>query len=152
MARDGLLPATFGRLHPRFRTPYISTILTGAICAIVAGTVPLGLLGELVSIGTLLAFVIVCAGVWYLRVKEPNRERPFKTPLVPLVPILGMGICFAMMYGLPGDTWLRLVIWLAIGLLIYFAYSRHHSVLQRTGHTVGNQADEPSRPTYTDDR
>ncbi|HET6232792.1 MAG TPA: amino acid permease [Longimicrobiaceae bacterium] len=151
MARDGLLPATFGKLHPRFRTPYISTILTGAICAIVAGTVPLALLGELVSIGTLLAFVIVCAGVWYLRVKEPNRERPFKTPLVPVVPILGILICFAMMAGLPGDTWLRLIVWLVIGLVIYFMYSRKHSVLQRTGHTIGNQADEPSRPTYTDD-
>jgi APA family basic amino acid/polyamine antiporter len=101
------------------------------ICAIVAGALPISLLGELVSIGTLLAFVIVCAGVWYLRVKEPHRERPFTTPLVPLVPILGIVVCLAMMVGLPGDTWLRLLIWLAIGLVIYFGYSRHHSVARR---------------------
>jgi APA family basic amino acid/polyamine antiporter len=84
----------------------------------------------------LLAFVIVCAGVWYLRVKEPNRERPFRTPLVPVVPILGIAVCLAMMVGLPGDTWLRLLIWLAIGLGIYFLYGRHHSVLQRTGRST----------------
>ena len=128
MSKDGLLPPMFSKLHPRFRTPHVSTILTGVVCALVAGALPISLLGELVSIGTLLAFVIVCGGVWYLRVKEPNRPRPFKTPLVPLVPILGILICFAMMAGLPGDTWLRLIVWLAIGLAIYFLYGRHHSV------------------------
>jgi APA family basic amino acid/polyamine antiporter len=132
MSRDGLLPPVFGRLHPRFRTPYVGTILTGVICAVVAGAFPIGDLGALVSIGTLLAFVIVCGGVWYLRVKEPNRERPFKTPLVPLVPILGILVCFAMMVGLPLETWLRLIVWLAIGLIIYFAYGRSHSVLRGT--------------------
>jgi APA family basic amino acid/polyamine antiporter len=136
MSRDGLLPPFFGKLHPRFRTPYAATILTGVVCAFVAGALPISLLGELVSIGTLLAFVIVCAGVWYLRVKEPNRERPFRTPLVPVVPILGIAVCLAMMVGLPGDTWLRLLIWLAIGLGIYFLYGRHHSVLQRTGRST----------------
>jgi APA family basic amino acid/polyamine antiporter len=137
MSRDGLLPPVFGRLHPRFRTPHVGTILTGVICALVAGAFPIALLGELVSIGTLLAFVIVCGGVWYLRVKEPTRERPFKTPWVPAVPILGILVCGAMMYGLPGDTWLRLAIWLVIGLAIYFGYSRHHSVLAKGGVTPG---------------
>jgi APA family basic amino acid/polyamine antiporter len=132
MSNDGLLPPIFGQLHPRFRTPWVATILTGIACTAVAGLVPLGLLGQLVSIGTLLAFVIVCAGVWYLRVKEPTRERPFRVPFVPLVPILGIVSCFAMMAGLPLDTWLRLVVWLGIGLVIYFVYSRHHSVLRKS--------------------
>jgi APA family basic amino acid/polyamine antiporter len=131
MSRDGLLPPVFGKLHPRFRTPHVGTVLTGVICALVAGAFPIALLGELVSIGTLLAFVIVCGGVWYLRVKEPNRERPFRTPWVPAVPILGILVCAAMMAGLPGDTWLRLLVWLAIGLVIYFAYSRKHSVVRQ---------------------
>ena len=131
MSRDGLLPPVFGKLHPRFRTPYVGTILTGIICALVAGALPISLLGELVSIGTLLAFVIVCGGVWYLRVKEPNRERPFRTPMVPLVPILGILVCFAMMAFLPLDTWLRLIVWMAIGIVLYFFYGRHHSVLGR---------------------
>jgi APA family basic amino acid/polyamine antiporter len=137
MSRDGLLPPVFGRLHPRFRTPFVGTILTGVICGLVAGAFPIALLGELVSIGTLLAFVIVCGGVWYLRVKEPNRERPFRTPMVPAVPILGILVCGAMMYGLPGDTWLRLIIWLVIGLAIYFLYGRSHSALR------GTAADQP---------
>ncbi|HEX6910807.1 MAG TPA: amino acid permease, partial [Longimicrobium sp.] len=147
MSRDGLLPPVFSKVHPRFRTPYVTTILTGCVAALVAGFFPIGLLGELVSIGTLLAFVIVCAGTWYLRVKEPNRERPFKTPLVPLVPILGIATCGFMMYFLPLDTWLRLIVWMVIGIAIYFLYGRSHSVLQRTGHQVFE--DEPSRPTYT---
>jgi APA family basic amino acid/polyamine antiporter len=147
MSRDGLLPPVFSKVHPRFRTPYVTTILTGAVAALVAGFFPIGLLGELVSIGTLLAFVIVCGGIWYLRVKEPNRERPFKTPMVPLVPILGILVCGYMMYSLPLDTWLRLLVWMALGIVIYFAYGRSHSVLQRTGHQVFET--EPSRPTFT---
>jgi APA family basic amino acid/polyamine antiporter len=131
MSRDGLLPPVFGTLHKRFRTPHISTAMTGVVCAVVAGLVPIGLLGELVSIGTLLAFVIVCGGVWYLRVREPDRPRAFRTPWVPFVPIMGILVCGYMMAGLPGDTWLRLLVWLAIGLVVYFAYGRGHSVLRR---------------------
>jgi len=100
---------------------------------LIAGLFPIGLLGELVSIGTLLAFVIVCGGIWVLRVKRPDLPRPFRTPMVPLVPILGILICGYMMYGLPKDTWLRLIIWMAIGLLIYFAYGIRHSRLANSG-------------------
>ena len=132
MSRDGLLPEWAGAVHPRFRTPWISSITVGLFVAIFASLVPIGILGELVSIGTLLAFVIVCAGVWILRVRRPELHRPFKTPLVPLVPILGIVISFALMASLPGDTWLRLIVWLAIGMLIYFGYGRHHSRVQRT--------------------
>ena len=119
-------------MHPKFRTPWISSLTVGLFVAIFASLVPIGILGELVSIGTLLAFVIVCAGVWILRVRRPELHRPFKTPLVPLVPILGIVISFALMASLPGDTWLRLIVWLAIGMAIYFGYGRHHSKVQNT--------------------
>ncbi|HMH26507.1 MAG TPA: amino acid permease, partial [Gemmatimonadaceae bacterium] len=131
MARDGLLPAVFGKVHPRFKTPYITTIITGIVAAVVAGLFPIGLLGELVSIGTLLAFVIVCGGIIMLRYKSPNLARPFRTPLVPLVPILGILICGYMMTSLPWATWERLIVWMIIGLAIYFFYSRSHSKLAR---------------------
>ncbi|HZA98711.1 MAG TPA: amino acid permease [Gemmatimonadales bacterium] len=131
MSRDGLLGPWAGKVHPRFRTPYLSTIYVGIIVAIVTGTFPIQILGELVNIGTLLAFVLVCAGVLVLRRKRPDLDRPFRTPLVPLVPILGILSCFGLMATLPGDTWLRLIVWLLIGFVIYFAYSRKHSVLQR---------------------
>jgi APA family basic amino acid/polyamine antiporter len=131
MARDGLLPPVFGKVHPRFKTPYVTTILTGIVAGVVAGLFPIGLLGELVSIGTLLAFVIVCAGIIVLRYKSPNLARPFRTPLVPLVPILGILICGYMMMSLPFPTWERLIVWMVIGLFIYFFYSRSHSKLAR---------------------
>jgi basic amino acid/polyamine antiporter, APA family len=127
MAKDGLLPKSFGKVHPKYKTPYITTILTGAVAMLVAGIFPIGLLGELVSIGTLLAFVIVCGGVLVLRYKQPNINRPFKTPFFPIVPILGMLSSLALMYFLPIDTWIRLIVWMALGVIIYFGYSRKHS-------------------------
>lgn len=127
MANDGLLPAMFGKLHDRFRTPYLSSILTGSIVAVVGGLFPIGQLGDMVSIGTLFAFVLVCAGVLVLRKTKPDLHRPFRTPLVPVVPILGMGCCLLLMLGLGLRTWERLVIWLLIGFAIYFAYGVKHS-------------------------
>jgi basic amino acid/polyamine antiporter, APA family len=131
MSRDGLIGAWAGKVHPRFRTPYLSTIYVGLIVAVITGTFPIQILGELVNIGTLLAFVLVCIGVWILRRKRPDLERPFRTPLVPLVPILGVVACLGLMATLPGDTWLRLFVWLLIGFVVYFSYGRKHSVLQR---------------------
>jgi len=130
MAKDGLLPPRFARIHPKFKTPYFSTVLTGIVACILAGILPINILGELVSIGTLLAFAIVCIGIIFLRYKRPDLKRPFKTPLVPLIPILGAGICMLQMYSLPFDTWLRLIVWMAIGMFIYFTYSIHHSHLR----------------------
>ena len=127
MANDGLLPASFAKVHSKFRTPYVSQILTGVICMAVAGLFPIGLLGELVSIGTLLAFAIVCGGVIVLRYKRPELHRPFKTPLFPLIPILGILTAVGVMGFLPADTWLRLIIWMAIGLAIYFLYGKKRS-------------------------
>src|SRR5271157_399200 len=133
MSRDGLLPEWAGKVHHRFRTPYISSITVGLFVAVFASVVPIGILGELVSIGTLLAFVIVCAGVWILRRRRPELHRPFRTPLVPLVPILGIAISFALMAALPLATWVRLFVWLALGMAIYFGYGRYHSHVQRLG-------------------
>src|SRR5829696_8081131 len=131
MARDGLLPKVFSSVHAKYRTPWLATIITGTVAMCIAGLFPIGLLGELVAIGTLLAFVIVSAGILVLRYRSPDLHRPFRTPLVPIVPILAILICGYMMYGLPTDTWYRLLIWLAIGLLIYFGYGRSHSRVGR---------------------
>ena len=131
MARDGLLPSVFARVHEKFRTPHLSTILTGSICSLVAGFTPIDVLGQLVAIGTLLAFVLVCIGVILLRKRSPEIARPFKTPLVPLVPILGAVICLAQMFGLPLATWARLFLWLALGMVVYFAYSRKRAAMVR---------------------
>jgi len=127
MAKDGLLPPAFTVVHKKFKTPYITTIVTGFFAAIIAGIFPIAVLGELVSIGTLLAFVIVCAGIIILRKTDPDAARPFKTPFVPLFPILGMLICLAQMASLPLDTWMRLIIWMAVGMLIYFLYGKKRS-------------------------
>ena len=132
MARDGLLPVAFSKVHPRYRTPYLATIITGSVAMVIAGLFPIGLLGELVSIGTLLAFVIVSAGILVLRYRSPDLHRPFRTPFVPVVPIMAILICGYMMSYLPVDTWYRLLIWLAIGLLIYFGYGRSHSRIGRS--------------------
>jgi len=129
MSRDGLLGRWAGPVHPRFRTPYLSTIYTGIAVCLATGLLPLQLLGTWVNIGTLLAFVLVCAGVWILRHRRPDLHRPFRTPWVPAVPILGIACCFGLMLTLPADTWLRLGIWLAVGLAIYFGYGRRHSKL-----------------------
>jgi len=131
MSKDGLLPPIFSKVHPRFKTPYVSTLITGFIALILAGILPINILGELVSIGTLLAFAIVCIGIIILRVKRPDIKRAFKTPFVPLIPILGAGICFLQMLSLPWDTWLRLILWMALGFVIYFAYGIRKSKLRK---------------------
>jgi APA family basic amino acid/polyamine antiporter len=130
MSTDGLLPKIFSALHPRFRTPYLSSLLTGIAVAVAGGVFPISTLGDMVSIGTLFAFVLVCAGVLVLRRTKPDLKRPFRTPLVPLVPILGMLCCLGLMSGLGLHTWERLFIWLAIGLVIYFTYGRFHSAVR----------------------
>jgi basic amino acid/polyamine antiporter, APA family len=130
MARDGLVPRNFfGDIHPRFRTPWKSTILTGLFVASMAGFIPLSILAEMTSIGTLFAFVIVCGAVIVMRRTNPEAERPFRAPLVPLVPILGILTCLLLMFSLPAANWWRLIIWLLIGFVIYFAYGRRHSVM-----------------------
>jgi APA family basic amino acid/polyamine antiporter len=131
MSRDGLLGKWAGAVHPKFRTPYLSTIFTGVAVGLATGILPLQLLGQLVNIGTLLAFVLVCAGVLILRKKRPDLDRPFRTPWVPFVPVMGILCCLGLMATLPADTWIRLIVWLAIGFLIYFGYSVRHSVMQQ---------------------
>ena len=130
MARAGLLPPRiFGAIHERFRTPHLSTMLTGGIIAVVAAFTPILKLEEMVNIGTLMAFVMVCAAVLILRIKRPEAHRPFRCPLVYLVAPLGIGVNFIMMLFLPWDTWMRLVVWLVVGLCIYFGYGVWHSAL-----------------------
>jgi APA family basic amino acid/polyamine antiporter len=134
MARDGLVPHSFfSAVHPRFRTPWKSSILTGLFVAALGGALPLRILAELVNIGTLMAFVIVCAAVLVLRKTHPKMARPFRCPLVPFVPIAGIVLCLLLMFSLPAENWARLGIWLAIGMVVYFGYGRRHSVLETAG-------------------
>jgi APA family basic amino acid/polyamine antiporter len=164
MARDGLIPASFfGAVHEKFRTPYKSTILTGVFVAILAAFLPIDVLLELVNIGTLMAFVIVCAAVLIMRKKHPEAERPFRAPLVPLVPILGIVTCSILMFSLPAYNWVRLAVWLGLGFVIYYSYGRKYSVMSKYnlaqelgthgispgGQAVGDPAappDSPARP------
>ena len=130
LGRDGLVPNSFfGDIHPKFRTPWKSTILTGLFVAAMAGFLPLGILAEMTSIGTLFAFVIVCGAVMVMRRTNPDATRPFRAPLVPLVPILGILTCLLLMFSLPAENWYRLIIWLVIGFNIYFGYGRYRSVM-----------------------
>ncbi|HWF93302.1 MAG TPA: amino acid permease, partial [Terriglobales bacterium] len=138
MSRDGLLWPWASKIHPRFRTPYLSSIVVGFFVAILATVLPLGVLDEMTSVGTLLAFMLVSAGVWVLRKKHPELHRPFKTPMVPLVPILAILFSGLLIAGLSYLTLLRLVVWLVIGLVIYFTYGRKHSRVQRLA-AAGNK-------------
>ena len=134
MARDGLLPeGFFGAVHPRFRTPWKSTIITGIAVGCMAAFIPLGILAELVNIGTLLAFIIVCSAVLVMRYINPQAERPFRCPWSPFIPVLGVLFCLVLMFSLPAANWLRLGIWMAIGILIYAFYGYRNSVMARTG-------------------
>jgi len=130
MSRDGLIPKIFSEVHPKFRTPAKSNTLFLVFVSLFAAFVPARVVGEMTSIGTLFAFILVCLGVLVMRKKMPDAPRAFRTPLVPVVPILGIATCLFMMVFLPGDTWIRLIIWLLIGLVIYFKYSRYHSKLR----------------------
>ncbi|MGE5307473.1 MAG: amino acid permease [Deltaproteobacteria bacterium] len=132
MARDGLLPAFFSRVHKRFKTPHVATIIVGVVIALVAAFTNIDEMVDLCNIGTLFAFVLVCFGIIILRVKEPARPRGFKVPLSPVIPLLGVACCVFLMTGLPGITWIRFVVWLVLGLLIYFSYGITHSKLHHT--------------------
>ena len=149
----------FGDIHPKFRTPWKSTILTGLFVASMAGLIPLSILAEMTSIGTLFAFVIVCGAVLVMRKTNPNAVRPFRAPFVPLIPILGILTCLLLMFSLPAENWYRLIIWLLIGLVIYFLYGRRHSVMSKhteheikthglspAGEAVGDPDAPPSSP------
>jgi basic amino acid/polyamine antiporter, APA family len=140
MSRDGLLPPLFGRIHPKFKTPYVTTAVTGVVVALVAGLFPIATLTQLTAMGTLLAFVMVSLGIWVLRRTDPNLARPFKTPWMPWVPILGALICFAQMLSLPMTTWVRLVVWLVIGFVIYFGHGRAAAERMRASVTPGLRA------------
>jgi APA family basic amino acid/polyamine antiporter len=135
MARDGLLPAVFATIHEKFKTPHITTIVVGVIIATVAAFTNIDEMVDLTNIGTLFAFVLVCFGIIILRIKEPLRHRAFKVPLNPIIPLLGVASCIFLMTGLPGITWIRFIVWLIIGLVVYFTYSVNHSVLHHKTHS-----------------
>ena len=132
MARDGLLPSIFASVHKKFKTPHVASIVTGLLIALVAAFTNIDEVIDLTNIGTLFAFVLVCFGIIILRIKEPSRHRTFKVPFNPLIPLLGVASCVFLMTGLPGITWVRFVVWLIVGLLVYFFYSINHSVIHKT--------------------
>jgi APA family basic amino acid/polyamine antiporter len=131
MSRDGLLPKVFSTLHPTYKTPWISNVIFMAGTGLLGGLVPIQVLGHMTSIGTLLAFIIVCAGVMVLRKSHPELRRSYSTPFVPFVPLAGILVCLAMMVSLDIDTWIRLFGWLVVGMLIFFGFSRTHSKVAR---------------------
>lgn len=131
MSRDGLLPPVFSRVHARHQTPHVATIVTGLVIASVAGLTNIEEMVDLTNIGTLFAFVLVCLGIIILRVKEPARQRGFTVPLNPVIPLMGVAACVFLMTGLPGITWIRFIVWLALGLVVYFSYGMRHSALHR---------------------
>jgi APA family basic amino acid/polyamine antiporter len=140
MSRDGLLPPMFSRVHKEYRTPHVATLVTGSIAALMAGLFPIGILAELVSIGTLVAFVMVCVSVLVLRYKRPDLHRPFRVPAPWFVCTTGAFFCGLMAVSLPGDTWLRLIIWMLIGTMVYIFYGRHHSVVRKEALKAESQA------------
>jgi APA family basic amino acid/polyamine antiporter len=131
MSRDGLLPPWVSRLHPRFKTPLLSTLVTGLVMGLAAAVTPIAELGELASMGTLFIFAVVCGAILILRRTRPDLPRPFRTPWSPVVPALGVLTCVYLMSGLPGQTWGRFAVWLLLGTLVYLAYGRRHSGVQR---------------------
>jgi APA family basic amino acid/polyamine antiporter len=145
MARDGLVPRNvFARVHPTFRTPWISTMLIGVFVASMTGFLPIDALLHLTNIGTLFAFVIVCGAVLIMRNTNPEAERPFRCPFVPVVPVLGIAACLLLMFSLPWENWARLAVWLFLGLGIYYFYGRHHSILGKE--LRGEPVDHPVIP------
>jgi basic amino acid/polyamine antiporter, APA family len=131
MSKDGLVPKVFSDVHPRYHTPYKSQALFFVFTSLFAAFIPESVVGEMTSIGTLFAFMLVCLAVWIMRVRRPDLQRGFLVPALPVVAVLGLIVCGAMIYGLGRDTWLRLVVWLIVGMFIYFGYSRSHSRLNR---------------------
>ncbi len=131
MSRDGLMPPVFSEVHPRFGTPWKANLIFLVFVGAFAAFVPGDIVGDMTSIGTLFAFILVCAGVWILRVRSPELQREFRTPFVPFFPILGIIVCAAMIFGLGWTNWLRLGVWLVIGLVIYAGYGRKHSKLRK---------------------
>jgi APA family basic amino acid/polyamine antiporter len=129
MARDGLLPQSLAKVHPKFRTPHVTTILTGVVVAVFATFTTIDEMVDLTNIGTLFAFMLVCIGIVIMRKREPNRPRAFKTPWVPVVPILGVVSCLYLMHGLPWITWIRFGVWLLVGMVVYFFYGFRRSRL-----------------------